>query len=213
MIAARRSTDPAVLLRFLTRLQRRQLLMTIAGLLGGAVLALLGPMLILLFYLLFSTTLMASYGFWGTYWIIAAVTLPIFFLMAFTLRGSVLERWVPDGDSLSGRFARRYIAPTLVILEIANAGPRLIIWAVERVLGHARVSGASPQRMASCLAILMQADGGISPLKLLLPGESPDCLEPLLAYLLYHGIIDLSKQGDRVWLVSHVRRELGKQSV
>jgi hypothetical protein len=54
----------------------------------------------------------------------------------------------------------------------------------------------------------MSTDSGISPAALLLPGEPADRLAPLLAYLLYHEIIDLSKQGDRVWLISHIRRDL-----
>jgi hypothetical protein len=165
-------------------------------------------MLITLSCLMISLSLIGSYGFWGTYCIIAAITLPIFFAMAYYIKGSVLERWVPDGDTLSGRFMRRTIAPNLIILEIANIGPRLVLWAISRFLGHNRVHGATPLRVAQCLATLKSANGGVSPAALLLPGEPADRLEPLLAYLLYNQLVDLSKRGDRVWLISHIRRDL-----
>ena len=200
--------DPQPIVVYLTKLRQWHRIKTFAALFGGAVLSLLGPLLFTLFFLMISLSLISSYGFWGTYWIIAAITLPICFILAYYLKGSVLERWVPDGDTLSGRFMRRIIAPTLVILEIANIGPRLVLWAIDRLRDQGRVRGATPERIAQCLATLMIAEGGIGPAELLLPGEPADRLEPLLAFLLYHGIVDLSKQGDRVWLVSHIRRQL-----
>jgi hypothetical protein len=200
--------DPQKLLPYLKKLRRNHRIKTWSALIGGLLLSLVGPMLITLSCLIISLSLIGSHGFWGTYCIIAAITLPIFFLLAYYVNGSVLERWVPDGDTLSGRFMRRTIAPNLIILEIANIGPRLVLWAINRFLGHGRVRGATPLRVAQCLATLMNTDGGVSPASLLLPGEPADHLEPLLAYLLYNDIVDLSKRGDRVWLVSHIRREL-----
>jgi hypothetical protein len=204
------STDAetTAILRFLFRLRRKHLVQTYAGLIGGAMISLLGPLCILLTYLLFSMTLIASYGFWGAYLRVAAVTLPLFFLLAYWLRGSVLERWVPDGDTLSGRFMRRWIAPTLVILEIANSGPRMMIWAMDRLIGQHRVSGTPLPRIAQGVSALLKTDSSISPAALLLPGEPADQLELLLGFLLYYQIVDLSKQGDRVWIMSHQRREL-----
>lgn len=200
--------DTAAIVAFLRRLKLRNQIQTYAALIGGILVALLGPLCILLFYLLFSLTLLSSYGFWGAYCRIATVTLPIFFLMAYWLRGSVLERWVPDGDTLSGRFMRKCVAPTLIILEIANIGPRLVLWAIDRLRGQYRVRGAPLPRIAQAIGTFLKTDSGISPAALLLSGEPADRLAPLLAFLLYHQIVDLSKQGDRVWLVSHWRREL-----
>jgi hypothetical protein len=204
--------DPQALLLYLKKLRRNHRIKTWAALIGGLILSLLGPMLITLSCLMISLSLIGSHGFWGTYWIITAITLPICFVIAYFVQGSVLERWVPDGDTLSGRFMRRIIAPNLILLEIANIGPRLLLWSANRFLGHNRVHGATPLRIAQCLSTLIKADGGISPAALLLPGESADRLEPLLAYLLYNGIVDLSKRGDRVWLISQVRRELNNQA-
>jgi hypothetical protein len=202
------SADPRVILPFLKQLQRKHQIQSYAGLIGGAVLCLLGPMLIMLFCLMFSTTLMFSYGFWGAYWIIAAISLPICFLIAYRLRGSVLENMAPDGDSLSGRFVQRKVAPLLVVLEIANIGPRLVIWAIGRIIGHRRVSKIGLGRIAQAVAELANTQDGIGPAKLVFPGESPKKLEPILAYLLYHEIVDLSKRADRVWLTSQFRRQL-----
>ncbi len=202
------AADPDAIVAYLKKFRRIHSIKTYTALFGGAMLCFVGPLLFTVFFTFFSSMLIASYGFWGTYGIVAAVTLPICFLMAHTLRGSVLEHWVPDGDSLSGRLMRRTIAPTLILLEVANIGPRLILWAIDRMRDQDRVRGATLDRIAICLAELSRTDGGISPASLLLPGEPADRLEPLLAFLLYHGMIDLSRQGDRVWLVSHVRRQL-----
>jgi hypothetical protein len=191
-------------------LHRRHIIQSWAGVIGGSILALLGPMCVLLFYLIFSMSLIASYGFWKSYSIIAGVTLPIFFLVAWRLRGSVLEHWIPDGDTLSGRFMRRTIAPALIILEIANIGPRLVIWGAERLLHQQKFTDAPLPRAANAIALLFKSDSGISPAALLNPGESADLLTPLLAFLMHHQLIDISKQGDRVWLTSQARSDLQK---
>jgi hypothetical protein len=208
--SGRLAIDPTVTSEFLRHLHRRHFLQSWAGVIGGAFLALLGPLCVLLFYLLISMSLIASYGFWKSYSILAGVTLPIFFLLAWYLRGSVLERWVPDGDSLSGRFMRRTVAPALIILEIANSGPRLVIWGAERLLHQRRFTDASLPRAADAIALLFKSDSGVSPAALLNPGEPADLLTPLLGFLMHHQLIDISKQGDRVWLTSQARTDLQK---
>jgi hypothetical protein len=200
--------NPRVILPFLKKLQLTHQLQTYAALLGGAVLSLIGPMVVAVSFLLVSASLILEHGFWGAYWRIAAVTLPIFFGIAAWLRGSVLEHAVVDGDSFSGLFVSRLLVKILVVVEIANIGPRLVLWAIDRFRGQMRVRSTRLGRAAQCVATLTQTDGGISPAKLLFPEESPDQLQPLLAFLLYHQIVDLSKRGDRVWLNSHIRRKL-----
>jgi len=206
------SVEPRVILPFLKKLQLAHQLQTYAALLGGILLSLLGPLVVTLSFLLFSLGLILDHGFWGAYWIIAACTLPIFFGVAAWLRGSVLEHAVMETDSFTGIFVSRFLVKVLLIVEIANIGPRLVLWAIDRWRGQMRVRSTKLGRAAQCVAVLTKVDGGISPAKLLFPEESPDKLEPLLAFLLYHQIVDLSKQGDRVWLVSHVRRKLQGQT-
>jgi hypothetical protein len=201
--------DSQVALSFLKHQVRLQRIKTLAAIFGGAILCLIGPLLIELFYSLISTTLISSYGFFGTYRIIAAITLPIFFLIAYLLKGSVLENAIPDGETLSGRIMRRWIAPALIIVEIANIGPRLVLWGLSQVMGERRVHGASLPRLAKCLVTLAAIDGGISPAKLTLPEENVDHLAAMLGFMLFYDLIDLSKQGDRVWLTSETRQGLG----
>jgi hypothetical protein len=199
-----KTVNPRVILPFLKRLQRTHQIHTYAALIGGAILSLLGPLFFTLCFLIFSFSLILDHGFWGAYCIIAVLTLPIFFGIAAWLRGSVLEA-ANDSDSI---FFSRIFLRVLIVLEIANIGPRLVLWAVGRLRGQWRVRHTKLGRVAQCVATLTETDGGISPAKLLFPEESVDALEPLLAFLLYHEIVDLSKQGDRVWLVSHIRRKL-----
>ena len=146
-----KAIDSRVALAFLNHVQLMQRVKTCAAILGGAILSLVGPLLIELFFLLISTTLISSYGFFGTYKILGGVTLPIFYLVAYLLQGSVLERAVPDGETLSGRIMRRWVAPVLIILEIATVGPRLVLWGFRQVAGERRVHGASLERMAKCM--------------------------------------------------------------
>jgi len=199
--------DPRLILPFLKKLQLTHQIHTGAALLGGAILSLLGPMFVTLCFLMFSFSLILDHGFWGAYCIIAVFTLPIFFGIAAWLRGSVLEA-ATDSDSIGGIFFSRIFLRVLIVVEIANIGPRLVLWAVSRLRGHWRVRHTKLGRVAQCVATLTETDGGVSPAKLLFPGEPADALEPLLAFLLYHEMVDLSKQGDRVWLVSHTRRKL-----
>jgi hypothetical protein len=200
--------DPRVILPFLKKLQLTHEIHTYAALIGGMVLSLLGPMFVTLCFLIFSMSLILDQGFSGAYCIIAVFTLPIFFGIAAWLRGSVLEAAVTDSDSIGGIFFPRFFLRVLIVAEIANIGPRLVLWAVDRLPKQWRVRHTRLGRVAQCVATLTQSDGGISPVKLLYPEETPDALEPLLAFLLYHEVVDLSKQGDRIWLVSHIRRKL-----
>jgi len=154
-----------------------------------------------------SLTLMSTYGFWGTYWLIAAISMPIFFWVAWRLRGSVLENTVADADSLSGPFMGRTVGPLLVIAEMATAGPRMVIWSIARIIGHRRIHGIGLGRIAQAVAELTRFDESVKPSALLFPNESPKQLEPILAFLLYHEIVDLAKRSDRIWLTSEfVRR-------
>lgn len=138
--------------------------------------------------------------------IVSAVTLPLFYLLARAYKGtSVLEQHAEDLDTFTGR---RH-AGGLMVLELANIGPRMVMHALGTRAARRRAGDVDLQRAAEAVGTMSAVDTGISPAKLLRSGESPDVLEPLLAFLMFHHIADISSAGDRVWLNSDVRRALG----
>ena len=203
--------NPRLILPYLHNLQRAHMLQSYAAFFGGAALSLIGPMLVTMSFLLLSLSLIADHGFWGAYWIIAGCTIPLFFFLAWSTRGSILEANL-DGDTSGGMFFGRMIVKWLIILEVANIGPRLVIWSIERFRGAHRVRRTKLGRVAQYVAMLAQANDSLKPAQLLFPEESADQLEPLLAFLLYHQIVDLAKRADRVWLSSIAREKLVKLS-
>jgi len=201
---------PLTILPLLKKMHRIHLAQTISALVGGIILSLLGPMIVTVSFLIFSLSLILDHGFWGAYWIIAAVTLPIFFGIAAWLRGSVLEHAVRDDDSIGGVIMGRFIARVLIVVEVANIGPRLTLWAIGRLRDTWRVRQVRLGRIAQCVATLAAAHTSIDPTQLLFPGEAPEQLPLMMRFLIFHQIADLSKTGDRVWITSWFRGRLEK---
>ena len=199
-----------VILPLLKKMHRIHLAQCIAALMGGMLVSLLGPMIVTVSFLILSLSLILDHGFWGAYWMIAAVTLPIFFATAYWLRGSVLEHAVRDDDSIAGVVTGRFLAKMLIIVEFANIGPRLVLWAIEQLHGAWRARHIPLGRIAQCVAALASTHTSIDPAKLLFPEEPPERLPLMMRFLIFHQIADLSKAGDRVWLTSYFRARLDK---
>jgi hypothetical protein len=101
------------------------------------------------------------------------------------------------------------VGPVLVVAEIANFGPRLILYGVKTLRNRHWIGQPQPVRIAAAVAAMVAADKAIPPAKLLLPGETADDLDPVMAFLLYHELADMSKTGDRMWLTTEGKRKLG----
>jgi hypothetical protein len=137
--------------------------------------------------------------------IISAIALPLFYLLAWSYRGSsVLEQHAEDLDTFTGR---RH-AGGLMVLELANIGPRMVMHALGTRAARRRAGNVNLERAAEAVCTMSASDSAVSPAKLLRPGEPPDALEPLLAFLMFHHVADISSDGMRVWLNSDVRRAL-----
>ena len=137
--------------------------------------------------------------------IISAIALPLFYVLAWSYRGtSVLEQHAEDLDTFTGR---RH-AGGLMVLELANIGPRMVMHALGTRAARRRAGNVDLERAAEAVCMMSANDSAVSPAKLLRPGEPPDVLEPLLALLMFHHIADISADGMRVWLNSDVRRSL-----
>jgi hypothetical protein len=199
--------DEALIASFMHRQSDLQKRLMAGAIAGGIALCLFAVLVITL--LVFMLIGPVGESFVLTYLVVAVVSLPISFVIAHYLKGSILEATVPDSDLLSNRMMSRTVGVPLVVAEIANFGPRLVLYGVKTLRGRRWIVPPDPGRIATAIAMLVAADSALSPGKLLLPGETADDLEPLLAFLLYHELVDLSKNGDRLWLTTEGKRKLG----
>ena len=206
-ISKPRGPDTAAILAALKRYESAYRTKVTVAMLVGGVLSFLGPLILTCFVWLFAVHDHREFAFWRGYWIVTVVSMPIFYLLAIAVKGSVLES-AAEGGALDNRFVARRIGIGLILAELANIGPRLVVYGW-RKRGARRAAGqVDLSRVAAAVVALAVVDGSIGPVKLLQPGESPDVLESLLGFLLFYDIADVSKAGDRVWLSSGARAKL-----
>ena len=206
----RRTIDPELVSAALAQLEKEHRSRAWAAVLGGSILCGLSVLILTIVYYLFSGFApISGTGFKGTYLTVGMICLPLLFLLAAKMPGSVLEQTVPGSDLLEGRFLGRQLTMGLVVVEMANIGPRLTLWGVVQLRARSAFGAVTRDRTAAALALLADANTAVLPVRLLLPGEPAERLEPLLGVLLYHDLVDLSKKADRVWITSEGKRKLG----
>lgn len=198
--------DPDYVLAFLRQLEQERRARTWLGLLGGVALCVVGTFLVTAFFYLIVP--IGGHGFLVAFCLVGLVTLPLMFLFAHYMGGSILEG-AADGFVFSNRFTAHVIGQFYVVAEIANFGPRLTLWSIARLRSRAAVGTADLERAAAAVVALAAAEGGIKPAALLQPGEPPEALEGLLAYLIHFDLADVGSRGDRVWLTSLAKGKLG----
>lgn len=158
----RREVDPAAVLAVLTKIDEQHRTKAWSALLGGTLLCGVSVLILTIVYYLFSGFApIGGHGFRGTYGIVGAVCLPLLFLLAFKMPGSVLEQTVPESDLLQTRFIGRHLTMFLVVIEMANIGPRLTLWGVRQIRGRSALGVVQRDRAAAALVTLAQADGSI----------------------------------------------------
>ncbi len=206
----RRAIDPAVVVAALAKVEEIHRSRAWLALLGGSLLCGVSVVILTIFYYLLSGFVpIGNHGFGGSYLIIGVVCLPGLFLLAAKMPGSILENTVPGSDLLQSRFIGRHLTMVLVVIEMANIGPRLVLWGGTQLRNRSAFGAVPRDRAAAALIVLADAAGGVSPAKLLRPDEPPEVLERLLGVLLYHGLADVSKNGDRVWITTAAKERIG----
>ena len=203
----RRTIDPNVVLATLDRIEQTHRSNAWAAIAGGVVLCAFSVLLLCVFYVVISWSWIVNFK--VTFLLFAVLFLPLLFLLAIKVQGSVLEATVPGSDLLQTRIIGGRVVGVLFIAEMANVGPRLTLWGISQVRGRSAFGTLPHDRVAAALLTLADADTGISPAKLLLPGESADMLEPILGTLLYFDLADISKNADKVWITTEAKKKLG----
>src|SRR4051794_2332076 len=198
--------DAATLLACLRRREQQQW-MKIAGLttLGLGFLT-FGP--ILLGTIIWARGTRRHYADYPTTWfgavMVASVCIiPLLFLLEWATRGLFFENVAESaGDSYFGR----RMAGRAFLIEMLLWGPRMLLSAGRRLRSGATYRGVDRALAAQMLAKLVRSDEGI-PIGQVFDASNPVAV-PTLTYLTYFDWVDLSKNGDRIWVLSDARKVL-----
>jgi hypothetical protein len=136
--------------------------------------------------------------------ITGALILPLLFLLEWSTRGMFLEDAV-DSLSDTNYFVRRR-AGGLVIIEMCLWGPRMIMSAFRRHRACRSYTGHDLNLASGMLATLLRDENGMPTGQVL--GDASDAAVSTMTYLTFYDWIDISKSGDRVWLLSDAREVL-----
>jgi hypothetical protein len=135
--------------------------------------------------------------------------LPILFFVEWITRGKMLENTVEQTSDM-GRFLAGRAVAGAVFVEICLWGPRMVTGGVRKQFGLARHRHADRALAAAMVAELLNRGDGLPIGELFaLAQNRDDAFSESLAYLMFHDIVDISKNGDRVWLLSEGKKSLG----
>lgn len=93
-------------------------------------------------------------------------------------------------------------------VELFLIGPRFVLEGVGKLRSARRLRGVDVERAALIVADLRRCDHGVAIDRLVHPSEPIATVLAPLAYLLFHGWVGISANGDRVWLFSESKRAL-----
>ena len=183
--------------------------LAVGQLIGG------GLMTLVVAGLVASLALLASgvwtFGAWfGIVWIILT---PFLLWYERRTRGTATEGMMDGYEGTAASYGewemRRTTAMAMLWTELFLIGPRLIWWGVDH--WRERHTGAPLEltRAAEVVIDLLEAGGGVHPSKLLRRNETPADLTAVVRYLQRQDWVGVSKQRDRVWLLSEARERLG----
>jgi hypothetical protein len=186
--------------------ERRFRLGIIALLIGGAALALVGPIIVgsLVFLKQFRRGHVASMSWFAAVGITAFFVVPLIFAIEFATGGKFIDDFA---ETMADRpFTVRRAGSGAVFLEVFLWGPRMIIAAFRRVSGINACKGHDRALAAAMLGKLLMRDESMP------AGEVFDATNPAavasLTYLTFYDWIDISKAGDRIWILSEARKRL-----
>jgi hypothetical protein len=202
--------DPQRIVAFLQKIVSGHRNRAISLIVFGIPLSFIGPLFFTLIVFAVSARRRGVHlHYWQAFPWVCLVTLPLLYLLAWSAKGSIFEKndSFTDYDELPGFSIRGRAAAGMMFLEIANIGPRMVLYGTKQLRGQSS-SQVDLNRAAKAVAALMMSEDGIPPAQLLLEGEPAQNLEPILAFLMFYDLADISKDGDRVWLQTAARKKL-----
>ncbi|MEA2709530.1 MAG: hypothetical protein QOF78_2131 [Phycisphaerales bacterium] len=148
-----------------------------------------------------------------SWWWVVGMTclwfLPILFFIEWITRGKLLDSAVEDVGDMPRFVAHRAVAGAFFV-ELCLWGPRMVTGGVRKQIGLTTHRHADRTLAAAMLAELLNHGEGMPIGKLYVLAKNDDhAFSTTLAYLMFHDLVDVSKKGDRVWLLSEGKRTLG----
>jgi hypothetical protein len=147
---------------------------------------------------------------WGTLfgWC-AVIGVPLFLLLEYLTRGSYFESAVEELDDAITYSARNRSAGAAMLIEIGLWGPRMLIAGVTKLGGAARHKPAARRAAAALVAVLLRREDGMRSGDAMTEAQlNADDFGDALAYLTFHDIVGISKDGLRLWLLTDARKKL-----
>ena len=159
---------------------------------------------------------------WIVFSVASLFVIPLLFLLEHRTRGRFFEDAARDsglGDNVGAfgslRTASRgewemqtSIASWAALVEILLLGPRMLMSATRQARTRRHLGPPRFQHPARVVHTLLDHDHGVTLDILLRRGETTEQLWPSLLLLAFHNCIGISKDANRVWLSSDVRRRL-----
>lgn len=185
------------------------MVLAVGQLVGGGLMTLVVAGLVAILVVLAS----GVWSFIVWFWIVWIVLTPFLLWYERRTRGTATEGMMDGYEGRASSYGewemRRTTAMAMLWTEVFLIGPRLIWWGVDH--WRERHTGAPLEltRAAEVVIDLLAAGGGVHPSKLLRKAEAPADLAPVMRYLERQDWVGVSKQRDRVWLLSEARERLG----
>jgi hypothetical protein len=186
----------------------------------GIPMLLLGPLILGTLFWFATGMLLRFYPWSWFFWGFVVVLIPLLFWTERGTRGTYFADTVVAAGGASplpylagaeiGMLVSFATSPRVAasgFVELFLTGPRLVLDAIDKIRRARHVRDVDRDRAAHVVARLRQFDQGIAPDQIN-PGEPVSAVIPVLAYLLFHDWIGISKTGDRVWLLGDARRAL-----
>lgn len=206
----------------LARRERRHVFKTVAMLLFGLPLSLLGPLVVatMLWLPLWCGFRWLSFA-QGVLWLDIFVALTVIMIPSlFWMEIRSPETYQADLSGPAPRPGRVLTCPSIgvfmvnprtastALVEFFVIGPRLVVSGLHQRKLARSVRLDDRTRAAAILERLSRRDDGIDTKHLLRERETLDTIQPALAHLLYHQWIGVGEKWQRVWLLSEARQTL-----
>ena len=138
----------------------------------------------------------------------AAILLPVLFLIEWVTRGRLFDNTVEAMDDMPLGVERRLVGGAF-LAEMCLWGPRMITAGFRNLAGLARHRDADRVLAAAIIATLLNRGEGVGVVELYAHAQGrDDAFGRVLAYLLFYELIGMSKNGDRLWLLSDAKKVL-----
>ena len=143
------------------------------------------------------------------FWITCLWFLPVLFFLEWITRGKFVDQTFENTQEDDPDFAGRAVGGAMII-DTTLWGPRMVTGGFRKQAGLTHHRRADRTLAAAMLAELLNRDQGASIDDLFALAQGRDeAFTKALAYLMFHELVDVSKNADRVWLLSEAKRKLG----